>query len=1041
MFAAFSADMDVAEATINFSSVNVPFSLGYVYAEDFSPGDGWTFDPSIFSPPFFPGSGFVGVKYLKSPVVNGQEVGLTLFSNTINGGAFDDAQNTTQLYRYLSNNISPAAGDAACNVGNPQQTHICFVNNTASDDMRFFQSSGPLELGPGQFGSIVVAYIFAAPVATGLCTGPGTCDLPPGDPTLLSSPSLGADGANAVDSVTGYKGFRGLTPTGQVVQDSMDVVPGSLLGKALTAQAVFNNGFLLPFAPETPTFFLIPGDNQVTVLWQPSPTEAIGDPYFAIANALFDVNGAPNPLYDPNYRKFDVEGYRVYRGRVDSPNSLTMVAQFDKAGTTMADFTSQVNPTAGCAPELGVNFPTVTVDPEDPTVADTTFGCPVVFDSLVPGVAPTVHVDVPLVDQPGLGAVTQVKRGERAKLATGQAVILKADTATSLKDTGVPFTFVDKGVRSNLRYFYAVTAFDINSFQSGPSSIESPRSTKPVIPVAQASNVQSIGTLTTEIIGRGVDQKPVFKSVPTLDAVTGRFSGPFPPADGGDLHFAGGAFAQQVIAEPGVLSVVLDSLQLGSGYDAIPSTYYFTATSATGDKFQIASPVVQDVFDADSLNNAVFDAVPVNADLAQRFGGNASYGLKAELTQKLPGAYYTNSWGRGCINEADGFTLPNCDYNGNRWFDGPSPAKNETQDNPNAGNQHNSAGPAPVKHFNNAGALTGVAVIHQDIAYQTTQNTWRNVEGALAGAARAADYNVYWGDGGTVDSVIDITHNVVVPFSPSIGASWGFLNQAATAVGTSRDSTANLTAVDIGCVEPFPSFPTVGGADLAAVPRVPCTGGAPYLLSPTAVPGTIAYMSPSISSAHTNTAAAGPGFILVMPGSFYTFELPVGGTLPTKGVVWSLRTYSGAITGGHGDAGDEGSYVFTPQARPLTAVGTEIRLSFEVVNQTLAAKANDLTKVHTVPDPYYVTSQFEQTTDAKVVKFVNLPADAIVRIYSSSGVLVNMLEHHSTTFGGEEDWNVRNRNNQVVASGVYFYHVEAGDARRVGRFTIVNFAQ
>jgi hypothetical protein len=485
----------------------------------------------------------------------------------------------------------------------------------------------------------------------------------------------------------------------------------------------------------------------------------------------------------------------------------------------------------------------------------------------------------------------------------------------------------------------------------------------------------------------------------------------------------------------------MDSMQLGSAYDLIPSTYYFTGTSATGDKFQIVTPVVQDQFDADSVGNTVFDAVPVNADLAQRFGGNASYGLKAEFGQTLPGAYYTNSWGRGCINEADGFELPNCDYNGNRWFDGPSPDKNETLDNPNAGNQHNSAGPAPAKHFNNAGALTGVAAIHQDIAYQTTANIWRNVEGALSGAARAADYNVYWGDGGTVDSVIDVTHNVVVPFSPTIGASWGFLNQAATAAGGSFDARAELTAVDIGCVEPLRSFPTVGGADPAAPGRVPCTAAAPYALSPTAVPGAIAYMSPSITSAQTNTPAAGQGFILVMPGSFYTFELPAGGPLPTKGVVWSLRTYSGAITGGHGDAGDEGDYVFTPQKRPFTAVGTEIRLSFEVVNQTLAAQASDLTKVHTVPDPYYVTSQFEQTTDSKVIKFVNLPADAIVRIYSSSGVLVNMLEHHSTTFGGEEDWNVRNRNNQVVASGVYFYHVEAGDARRVGRFTIVNFAQ
>jgi hypothetical protein len=97
--------------------------------------------------------------------------------------------------------------------------------------------------------------------------------------------------------------------------------------------------------------------------------------------------------------------------------------------------------------------------------------------------------------------------------------------------------------------------------------------------------------------------------------------------------------------------------------------------------------------------------------------------------------------------------------------------------------------------------------------------------------------------------------------------------------------------------------------------------------------------------------------------------------------------------------------------------------------------------VHTVPDPYYVTSQFERTSEAKVIQFVNLPADAIIRIYSSSGVLVTMLEHHSTTLGGAEAWNVRSRNNQVVASGVYFYHIEAGDARRIGRFTVVNFAE
>ena len=36
-----------------------------------------------------------------------------------------------------------------------------------------------------------------------------------------------------------------------------------------------------------------------------------------------------------------------------------------------------------------------------------------------------------------------------------------------------------------------------------------------------------------------------------------------------------------------------------------------------------------------------------------------------------------------------------------------------------------------------------------------------------AAAPRAADFNVYWGEGGVVDSVIDVTHNVEVPFGPT----------------------------------------------------------------------------------------------------------------------------------------------------------------------------------------------------------------------------------------------------------------------------------
>jgi hypothetical protein len=846
-----------------------------------------------------------------------------------------------------------------------------------------------------------------------------------------------------VDSVAGFNGYDDDNGDGLVQQGEVAVVPNSLLGKAVTAQLIFNEEFLLPFAPEVPSFFLIPGSDQVTVLWQPSSTETTGDPYFAIASqptVLDPETGLPttNLLYDPNYRQLDVEGYRVYRGRVDSPNQLTLLAQFDYAGTFITDWSGQVNPTPGCAPELGIN--TVSVDPE---TGDTTFGCPVPFDSVGPGEVPTVSNDVPLV-----GPITQVKRGERVALATGENILLKADTAStgaasgcllrgtpalcSLKDTGVPFVFVDRTAKNNLRYFYAVTSFDINSFQSGPSSIESPRVTKAVTPAAPASNLTSTAVLTTNVIGRSRAQDSVFATEPTLDPATGKFSGPFRPATG-DLHFAG-EFAKQVVAAPGAVSIKLDSLTLASGYDGAPTTYYFTATTGAGQAVNFTFPIVQDPFDAVASANGVFDGVPVDAGLAGRYGGNQTFSLKAEFVQAVPGNWYTNTAGRGCANApATGFEAGACDYNGARWFLGPSPQTNETADNPTAGNQANLAGTTPTT-LSNAGAIAGVAVVREDHAYQTTNNAWRDVEALPGAAARAADFNVYWGDGGKVDSVIDVTHDLVVPFNPAAGASWGFLNQSATTVGASFDARAELTAGDIGCVQPYL-------VSASAQSRVPCSGAVPYALSETAVPGAIAYQTPDLTSVTTNPPAAGQGFMMYLPGHFFTFELPVGGALPAKGVVWTMRSYIGTITGGHGDAGDEGDYSFLQVPAAVTAVGSTVRLSFDVTNAVAEASSTDLQRVHTVPDPYYVTSAFEQSTDNKIIKFVNLPAAAIIRIYSSSGVLVALLEHNSTTFGGDETWNVRNRNNQVVASGVYFYHVEAGNARRVGRFTVVNFAQ
>ena len=234
-------------------------------------------------------------------------------------------------------------------------------------------------------------------------------------------------------------------------------------------------------------------------------------------------------------------------------------------------------------------------------------------------------------------------------------------------------------------------------------------------------------------------------------------------------------------------------------------------------------------------NFTFFNAISPDASLAQRYGGNENFKLTAKILMNIRGLYYTNAWGRGCINAASGFAasatlgVTGCEYNGQRWFDGPSPTTNETVDDPQATHPVNGGTNLMVGGLTNAGAVTGATTVHIPHSYETQQNFYRQVEGAMGGVTRAADFNVYWGAGGLIDSVIDVTHNVAVPFSPTIGSSFGVLNTAAGAAGLSSDARGDvLTSADMGCVEPWKSFPSVGGA--AGI--LPCAAGPAYLLEP-----------------------------------------------------------------------------------------------------------------------------------------------------------------------------------------------------------------
>lgn len=1023
-YAAFSADPDVTNsAGVNYSSVNLPFAMGYAYHADFPRAAGWTFSPTIFGAPFFAGSGFVGMKYLKSPTGEGE---IQLYSNTTNGGAFPDPNSAVRLYKYLSGTITPADG-VSCNQGDPLESRICFVTQGNPADVRLLQSSTGLALPAGGAGSIVIAYVHAAPVQVPGYVG-GT-RVGPGDPRRLSDVTALAQGANLVDSIAGFRGFTDANEDGIVQQDEMRVVPGSLYGKSLTAQTIFEAKFLLPFAPDAPDFFLIPGNGQVTLLWRPSAAETTGDPYFEVASQATTIpsgGGAPvtNLLYDPNYRRFDVEGYRIYRGRADTPTSLRLIAQYDYAGTTFRDFRGQVVSDAigsRCAPELGL-----------------TTSCNNFFSPVVPGQPATLFRSYDIT-----GNLVQVRAGDRTLLANGDVINLVTDTAVTgmdtgfpeLSNTGVPFVFVDDEVRNGLTYFYAVTAFDINSVTStgaGNTALESARITKRVIPRASAGNYVNTAETQSGVFGR----KGLLTdaTIPTLNPTTGTWSKRWTPSNAVDVSLV--AFVKELLNTDGEVGLRLDSIKVGTQAEGTSqnTTHHYTLITGLGES-NLSVPFTMNLLTATASAAGSFPAIQADPALAARYDAppGAAYGISGSYAIRIPSGYNTGVMPRGCVNNSAGFSgsgTGGCYFTGARWYAG----ENETKAHPNAGSAPTFTLGTAVTDFNNAGELPGVVTLHQPISYSDRTTTWRRVEGIFSPFVGAADYRVYWGAGGAVDSVIDLTHDVEVPFTGRAEASWGFINGNNASQG--YDQRAALTPSDIGCAEPLKSNTVIQAL-------IPCSGAA-VPLTATATPGPIVFVNgyANVNLDRTAPVAANNGIGIYIKGRTFYMELE-GGALPAAGTQWTMRDYIGAVRGGQGSGLNFGNYVYSNNGMPrqLTAVGASVKFAFDVTNEVVASSKETLAKVHTVPDPYYVTSAFEATTTNKQIKFVNLPERATIRIYSVSGILVRVLKAETTSFSGEITWDVRNRNNQFVASGVYFYHVTAENGEStVGRMTIVNYA-
>ena len=1022
IYAAFAADPDVGDGIVNYATASLPFGMAFAYKSNFVEPN-WQYPPDPFSGNFAVAPGFVGIKFLATP----NDSGLATFS-TFTGcsgplGCFPDPINVKQGYSVLNGTASAATGPGGgCQY--PPDRHLCFLSG-APASQRTTQSTGPFALAPGQSVVLALAYVYAPALLRNpgqpsfdLNQHIGNTSLTPGVPPSGSRLVQGLDVVRVIDAAIGWQAHADSDGSGAIDEDEVTTVRGSLLHKAQAAQALFDNGFARPEAPVAPEFLLVPGDNRVTIVWRPSATETAGDPYFAIAS------NATTALHDPNYRQFDVEGYRLWRGT--DPEHLSLVAQWDYDNTAFADYTGDVwngdylDGTSGeyrCAPELGI-----------------TASCPAAFATAPPYVA---HHDTPLrsLSHPDYPGLVQVPFGGRhrvandsAQYARGALLVHRADTvfdwqsALNLWDSGVPFVYTDAEAKNGTRYYYAVTAFDVNSLRSGPSSLESPVLVRGVTPRVASGQLAGGSIGAPEFVGSNgaVVEPPPMR---TIEAATGRLSGPMPPAH---KTCTLPSFEPAQVGASGSVEFYVDTVipgrgSLNGGQAYIPGAYHVRLAHARG------TDTLMIPFNANFLGfpdfqfTTTFDAIPVDSTRAASYGGTGTFYLQGTLAFAVPGAIRLSEWGRG---DALGDPTRSA-FNGPRWWSGTA---NENVSHPNSGHcapsvSTCSATPAAPT----AGALGGVTTLMHVLAYNTVPAApQRDLETITAHVVRAADFQVYWGPNGQVDSVMDRTHGVPVPFHAKIRASWGLLTAASfagvTEAGTRDGRNTVLTWGDIYCVDPAPAFLNECGGNTATMVNT-------ATLSP------IAAASTTLAGLAAQ-AATGNGFIFYLNGHFFLMQMPA---LPPAGTVWNARFYSGTVRTSSSVVPTGYTFGLPQRARPPAVPGLHVRIQYTGAAFTPQVSVDStMRRIHTVPDPYYGIGLSMTPGVPAQIRFVNVPSQAVIRIYSVSGLLTALLTNNDPTGGGEVLWDVKSRGGRFVASGVYFYHVEAPDGRTmVGRLTIV----
>ena len=164
------------------------------------------------------------------------------------------------------------------------------------------------------------------------------------------------------------------------------------------------------------------------------------------------------------------------------------------------------------------------------------------------------------------------------------------------------------------------------------------------------------------------------------------------------------------------------------------------------------------------------------------------------------------------------------------------------------------------------------------------------------------------------------------------------------------------------------------------------------------------------------------------PHAAVTHDGAIGyGTLPLLYVLWARQRYAVAAI-------DDGDLFRFDWVIPATASD---RFEFDTTPASRGDAAGiraGLARIRAVPNPYRLLSRYDRPM-GRVLRFINMPERAEVRIFNLGGSLVRTLLKNGPS--SVLEWDLLTEHGRPVASGVYVYRVEVpGVGSTFGRLVV-----